>query len=244
MHKIGVQSSDWERIGSNIQCVIAKSRFRQPSAGHGASPAQILEAVKNIQEGLERINDGIFGLDYARKTIGLDASERNESLDQVQKSCLGAIAEAIISLLPSARVSYESLADAMPSYAENGFSNSWNGAFSLASARVKNVAEAFALDDFHNPTRRQDIVFVTLIGDLADIYTDSTGNVSTSPNSNGNLPDHWRSAFSQFVADLWPCVGVFGDDANSVTWKSMPPSNKKIRDALKKSDQLKSQANA
>jgi hypothetical protein len=244
MRAIGVHRSDWLRICSNIQIVIAKSRFRQPSAGQGTSPADIIEAIRQIREGLEKIDSGIFKLDYARKTVGLDAGERNEALEQVQKACLGNVAEAVIRCLPTAQISDEVLADAMPSYTPNGFSNSWNSAFSLSAARVKAIGEAFSASDFRVPTRRQDIVFVTLIGDLADIYTDATGNRATSPNASGNVGMEWRSVFSQFVADLWPCVGVFGDDVQSVTWNASAPSNKQIRDALKKSDELRAETGA
>lgn len=241
MNNIGVQSTDWLRIGQNIQIVIAKSRFRQPSAGSGASPTDITDAMKHIQEGLEKIDDGIFKLDFARRTVGIDAGQRNEALEIVQRACLGAIAEAVLTVLPSAQISYETLADAMPSYSTNGFSKSWNGAFSLSAARVQAVIKAFPANDFYAPTRRQDAVFVTLIGELADIYCDATGNRATSPNQSGNLPIGWRSIFSQFIAVLWPSVGVFGDDSQSITWNSTPPSNKQIRDALKKSDLLRSQ---
>jgi hypothetical protein len=244
MRKIGVQTGDWLRISSNIQIVIAKSRFRQPAAGEGASPNDIVEAIQHIQEGLEKINAGISKLDFARKTIGSKANQRNEALEQVQKACLGAVADAVIRRLPMDQVSDNVLADAMPSYSQNGFSNSWNDFFSLAAAKVKAIGHAFPAKDFHVPTRRPDLVFVTLIGDMADVYADATGKLATSPNRSGNLSNEWRSAFSQFVADLWPCVGVFGDDALSVTWNAQPPSSKQIRDALKESVQLTTESKA
>lgn len=177
--------------------------FRLASLGRRGSAANILKAVDDIAAGLSQIERGLQVLDDARRSNAAAHVVRRDELERLQHGILRSVVDAVASRLPGHNLSDRLIAEAMPRHGIDWFKNSWNGAFSIAAARVDHLSEAASLEKLRAPKTpaewRNNLIHL-----LADTFEALTGERAKAYRSSSNPdPDH-RSPFCQFVADLWP----------------------------------------
>lgn len=178
--------------------------LRQAPNGSRGKPSEIMGGVASIAEGLMYIERGFGVIDGARRSTSEAASERDAELARIQQAALQEILSVLASRLPSLVVDADDFAAALPSYARNGFANSWNGAFSLAADRVAKLGKTASRHTLKAPKARDEWTD-RLVAILGEIYHDAVGK---RPRAYGRGSDStnpgWRGPFCRFVADLWP----------------------------------------
>ena len=201
--------------------------FRPATRGKRGSPAQIVDAVRQVARGLHLLEHGLSTIDGARRSTAQAAKARDGELERLQRSILHAI---VCAVAPRLSVTGEpvKLEVATPSYTARGFANSWNGVFAGAASRIERLGASASTDDLKAPKVREQW-FTAFIGVLAEIYRDATGTPARAYARGQAVNGEWRPPFCKFVGDIWPLFGRDGEPA---------PSDSRIRDALANTSKL------
>lgn len=210
--RLGVASERRADFAWRVRNVGIMASFRL-SPGAGVDPEQIVKALEGIEGGLKSIAVGLATIDAACRTTGARSEKRADSLAEVQRVAIGAIADAILRRIPAAQVTDEQLADAMPEYGYLSFRNSWNGAFGDAAAKVSAARAAYSRDDFRRVKETPEWL-CRAVGSLAEIYFDATGRKPSSASPGDRQREAKpgsRLPFPRFVADVWPLLALQGE---------------------------------
>ncbi len=202
--------------------------IRPAPKGYRGSPTEIAAAANDIARGLDMIERGLASIDGARRSTAIAATARQDALRDLHEDILRSIAAAVAGALPTAIIRDVDIDASRPTYTPSGFSNPWRGAFSRAAGQVDSIAANASANDLRAPKLR-DEWFERLIGIMAEIYEDATGEIPRAYAPSQAASPDTHPPFCQFVRDIWPIFAMAGEVA---------PSDSRIRDAVNSASKL------
>lgn len=165
-------------------------------------------AIAGIEAGLRLLGKSLHTISFARSTATPNSADRIENLAAIHAALIGAIADAVARGIGASDTLDQLIADSVPEYGAEGFSDQWRGVFTIAAERVKAFQEAFPRPSYHAQKKDRSAWLGRLIPELGKIFEEATGRPPTISNPSEKAGTDWRCPFARFVDELWGYLDV------------------------------------